>query len=497
MKLGRTGELHELDDLGVLPKEEWYKKMGDLIEAIGYEEYRNHIESSLKGIIKLMTASKRLDKRREIDRSNLINRRITEYVDSGEYKKIQLPPYKFYFYYSEKGRYLRGLILSISCLPDPILLKLLEDFAVKFPFATHNTSQGPTGLFTYDALEVFYRLGYPDGISYITNLKAKIKQTWAQKRFEKKLKDIAKEFKVSYEDIIEIGVSDYGFDSDHVFKKTLGSYEAHLSFPSLTKKELYWVDLRTGKQQKSIPKDLKESSPESLKYLKKHIKDIENQIVIYSKRLESYYLNSKVWNTKEWLERFIKHPFIGMIGKRLLWNLHVNDKITSVLYDSGGNFVDKNRKVINVLDYHVVSLWHPLLGENSDKDDVVKRAGSKISDQPFKQLGRETYGVNFIEDSLGIVLKKPTLSQLCKNRGWTSSSIHKLKIPSLKLEFELLLKEVNDGSRGMYSGSSHVEFKGIQIRRSKKEISPEEINKVVLSEVCRDLDLFISKSRLV
>ncbi|MCF6300723.1 MAG: hypothetical protein L3J52_06355, partial [Proteobacteria bacterium] len=85
-------------------------------------------------------------------------------------------------------------------------------------------------------------------------------------------------------------------------------------------------------------------------------------------------------------------------------------------------------------------------------------------------------------------MKKSILSQLCKSRNWTSSQIHKLKIDKENIIVQLILDDINDQSYGMTGGSENVILKDIEIKISKKIVSPEKINKVILSEILRDVD---------
>ena len=212
----------ETDDLGVMPKKEWYTSLQKLIEDYGYENYRIHAKETLESVIKLQAATEKLKRLKKIDNRKGIWKNTRDYILDIEWNTLVEGPTEFYFYCSEKGRYLKGMILSIGCIPDPILLKLIEKFAIECPFQVSGHSQAPMGLYVYDALEVFSMLEYPKSIPYIMNFKARIKQTWAQEKFDKYLQQIAKKQKIDFEEIIEIAISDYGFNHENIFEKELG-----------------------------------------------------------------------------------------------------------------------------------------------------------------------------------------------------------------------------------------------------------------------------------
>ncbi len=155
----------------------------------------------------------------------------------------------------------------------------------------------------------------------------------------------------------------------------------------------------------------------------------------------------------------------------------------------------KNSEPINIQDYESVRLWHPKHESNLSLESIKATFKKQPIQQPFKQIEREFYEADFIKQSKGSKMKKSVLSQLCKNRNWTSSENHTLKIARLNLTAQLLLKESNDDTRGKFYGSENVELGGVEIKIYKKEVSPSEINPVVLSEILRDIDLFINAAK--
>jgi len=184
-----------------LPGRRWYSDMEFLIEKCGREAYRHHVKESLNGLIKLQRAHNQIEEYMKQDRKSSLHRYTRDYIDNSSYGSINEPPTHYYFYYSEKGRYLKGMILSIICIPDPELLSLLEIFALECPFQFASTSQAPTGLYVYDALETFTQIHYKKGVPSIINMKLKIRGTWAQNRFAAALDKIAKLNGISLEEL--------------------------------------------------------------------------------------------------------------------------------------------------------------------------------------------------------------------------------------------------------------------------------------------------------
>jgi hypothetical protein len=49
-------------------------------------------------------------------------------------------------------------------------------------------------------------------------------------------------------------------------------------------------------------------------------KEIEGQLSAQRDRLESTYLKDRHWQYTPWLEHYIHHPLVGVLGKKLIWH---------------------------------------------------------------------------------------------------------------------------------------------------------------------------------
>ncbi len=72
--------------------------------------------------------------------------------------------------------------------------------------------------------------------------------------------------------------------------------------------------------------------------------------------IENLYLEEKYWDYKTWRERYLEHPLVGTIARRLIW--FFDDLTTVVWFD--GKLVDVDGGEINFSDDATVKLLHPL-----------------------------------------------------------------------------------------------------------------------------------------
>ncbi|HQW95076.1 MAG TPA: DUF4132 domain-containing protein [Saprospiraceae bacterium] len=479
----------KVDDLEKIPKQEWFDILSRLIEIYGYENYLQHLRFNLEGITKLQAGYNIVKRRIKIDERKGIRSYFWDHVDNPTNKKIYLDaPTHYYFYSSDKSRILKGLILSVACIPDPTILITIEKFAIECPFQVGSVSQAPTGLYVYDVLEVFSKISYPFSVQHIMNLKSRINQTWAQKRFDKYIAQIAKKQKVDLDKVIEIAISDYGFDNLNCFSKDLGNYLFRLSYKSGLKDETIWIDKVSNKTQKAVPKEIRDDQPEILKQIKTHLKDIENQIKTQLNRIEKLYYSDCSWDNDYWLRRYVQHPFIGIIAKEFYWTLSLNDTNIIAKIDENSQLTNVGGETFNPTEYTKVRLWHPLhntIGESPQE-----------SNQPFKQSKREVYTAKDLLTLDGKVLRRDILSQLCKSRNWTSSANHNFDIPGSDIKVALVVEDIMDGARTLGYTSANIIFRGIQFKSKKDDIDISKINPITLSEIIRDVYLFTAKSEL-
>ncbi len=73
-------------------------------------------------------------------------------------------------------------------------------------------------------------------------------------------------------------------------------------------------------------------------------------------RIENLYLEQKTWDFKTWRERYLEHPLIGTLARRLIWRF--DEMTTAIWFD--GKLVDSRGNEMSFFDDSQVELWHPL-----------------------------------------------------------------------------------------------------------------------------------------
>lgn len=163
----------------------------------------------------------------------------------------------------------------------------------------------------------FSELPYLDGITRLTTFRMKIKYPSVRTQIEKAIRNVAKAEGKSVNEIEELAVQDYGFDSNFKLEQKFGEYQAMIQLESGNSVVLSWQKDQ-GKLLKTVPKAVKDNFPEELKETKRLVKEIGTSLVTQKLRIESMFLDKREWDLKQWMGLYLEHNFLAYFGKRLI-----------------------------------------------------------------------------------------------------------------------------------------------------------------------------------
>ncbi|MFD9735586.1 DUF4132 domain-containing protein [Umezawaea sp. NPDC059074] len=326
---------------------------------------------------------------------------------------------------------------------------------------------------------------------------------------------------LSREEIEELAVPAYGLTEVGRAVVELGETKAVLAVVG-PKAVLSWRSA-AGKPVKSVPAAVKRDHAEELKELKASAKDLDKMLTAQAERLDRQFLARRTWAFGTWRERYLDHPLVGTLARRLLWTV---DGIScgyadGELRDLAGNPVPPGE----------VALWHPIGKETTEVlawREWLERHGIT---QPFKQAHREVYLLTDAERNTRVysnrfaahVLRQHQFHSLTAIRGWRNKlrlmvddtyppATRDLPHWGLRAEYWVQGDGEDYGGDTTESGSylrlrtDQVRFYPIDAPESHAHAwandnytTPEGVEPVpladvpalVLSEVLRDVDLFV------
>lgn len=348
----------------------------------------------------------------------------------------------------------------------------------------------------------------------LARLKAKVKLPSAQKSIAKALTTTAKKAGVSLEELEELSVPDFGFTAVGQRREVLGDAVAELIVLG-NQATLNWFTAE-GKPQKSVPKAVKDSHGEVLKDLKQTLKDIQELLPAQRDRLEALYLARKTWPLSDWRERYLDHPLVGTLARRLIWQFETDGSTTSGIWHDGHLVTVTGDSLENLPQDAIVSLWHPIAAA---PDTVLAWRTWLIEhqiQQPFKQAHREIYLLTAAEQQTHTysnrfaahIIKQPQYHALCNQRGWRDRlrmmnsyeydpSVKLLPSWNLRVEFwvtgigeDYAPDLTTDAGGYRYLSTDQVRFYPLDVA-NPAPLPLQDVPALAFSEVMRDVDLFV------
>lgn len=331
---------------------------------------------------------------------------------------------------------------------------------------------------------------------------------------------------LSREEIEELAVPAYGLTesgrAEHRFGEATAVLEAQGS-----RARLSWRN-EAGKVVKTVPASVRRDHADDLKDLKTAVKDIDKMLSAQTERLDRQFLARRTWSYAAWRERCLDHPLVGTLARRLLWTVdgttvgHAGGELRTLTDDP----VRTGREV---------RLWHPV--EHQPAEIVAWRDWLERHEitQPFKQAHREVYLLTDAERTTGTysnrfaahVLRQHQFHSLTAVRGWHDKlrlcvddeappAYRELPAWGLRAEYWISGDGVEYGVDTTESGSflrlrtDQVRFYPLDaphnsahccggeyrmwLRDGQDPVEPlplTDIPPLVLSEVLRDVDLFV------
>ncbi len=392
-------------------------------------------------------------------------------------------------------------------------------------------------------------------LGHLAMLRVKVKFAMAQKVLEKALDTTAARQGLPRDEIEEMAVPGYGLTEVGVMRTTLGEYTAMLRVArgeGASATRLTWVNPQ-GKAIKSVPAAVKRDFGDDLKEIKSAARDIAAMLPAQRNRIDNLFIEPKSWAMSTWRERYLDHPLIGTIARRLIWlfNDGCNKVAAAWLSDDPQVAPYGSGRLVRVdgspfepeESATTVSLWRPIEpdappGSTATRSDVTSWRlfyEARRIRQPFKQAHREIYLLTDAERQTRLYsnrfaanfLKQHQFHALCGQRGWTNRlrlfvddeypPAYRL-LPAWGLRAEFWIEGVDDtrvddfifdSGAYRYLSTDQVRFYPIGAAMNSAHASggpyrtdasgaPEhqpvpldQIPPLVLSEVMRDVDLFV------
>ncbi|HRQ74068.1 MAG TPA: DUF4132 domain-containing protein [Phycisphaerales bacterium] len=434
---------------------------------------------------------------------------------------------------------LKGLCWIAGTIESPDLARALGRLAIstyrKVP------GVGPRAVKVGNA--AVYALGRMPGeasLGQLAMLRVKIKFATAQKLIKKALAAKAERMGLHREEIDELGVPSYGLTDVGARTETMGDHTAELR---VERSGACTLAFRTpdGRARKSVPAAVKATHADDLKQLKAAAKDIASMLAAQRNRIDSLFLENRSWDAATWRERYLDHPLVGVVARRLIWRFapardgawdDAAPARSAIWLD--GSLVGPDGEPADLDQQGArVRLWHPI--EAGTEETLAWRRFLEEREivQPFKQAHREVYILTDAERATGTysnryaahVLRQHQFNALCAARNWRNTlrllvddefppASRTIRAHGLRAEFWVegvgggYGEDTNETGVFHHVTTDQVRFYPIEAAENLAHASGgayssgrehdatqpvplREIPPLVFSEVMRDVDLFV------
>jgi hypothetical protein len=403
----------------------------------------------------------------------------------------------------------RGLVWALAAQPDAEVTAALADAALACGRKIPGVGQRSPRLVNACVAALGEMPGL-EALEQITRLRARIRYVQVQGVIEKTLLAAATRRGMLPADLEELAVSTHGMDEPGVLRDELDGWRVEVRLAG-GKAGTIWT--RDGRTQKSSPAALKEAHGDELRALKRAAAEMEHAFSAQRARLESIPLWERSLPYPAWRERYLDHPLLALLARRLVWRFETDGRAVAGAWLAGMLVDAEDRPLEGLGDQTRAGLWHPVAstpGEAQAWRGWLDRHGVT---QPFKQAHRETYHLTPAELDTAThsnrfathVLRQHQMAALARSRGWQvgllgsydAGTVPTLRVPGHGgLEAELRVDPIENRALGGPPVAPFVTTGWVRFYRDKVPVRLEEVPPLVLSEVMRDVDLFVGVSSI-
>ncbi|WP_404957263.1 DUF4132 domain-containing protein [Streptomyces sp. 147326] len=377
------------------------------------------------------------------------------------------------------------------------------------------------------AVNSLARLDGEAALAELARLGSRVTYKGTLKLIDAALETRAAALGLSREEIEELAVPAYGLTEVGKAEFRVGEAIALLEVRG-NKAALTWSNA-TGKRVRAAPAAVRRDHAEELKDLKGLVKDIDKSLSAQAERLDRQFLARRTWAYGQWRARYLDHPLVGTLARRLIWTVD----------GTAACFADGALRTLTgapVTGGATVELWHPVAAVPAEVVAWREWLERHAVTQPFKQAHREVYLLTDAERRTRTysnrfaahILRQHQFNSLAAVRGWRnklrlcvdgSAPPATRELPQWGLRAEYWIEgegqeyglDTTDAGTYLRLRTDQVRFYPVDAPQNwastygggyamwpedgrRRHVDPLPLDRIpalVLSEVLRDVDLFV------
>lgn len=261
------------------------------------------------------------------------------------------------------------------------------------------------------------------GVPYLARILARTKYPKIRAKIDAALNDAAERAGLSRAALDELIVPTHDLDAHGEVAYPLGGGRAVIALTGNRDTEIRWMTAE-GKTVKS-PSTAMKADKAMLKAVKEAAKEIEADLGTQVVRLQRLWLDDRSWPAAEWRERYLEHPLLRALSRRLIWWVERDGRQTAAM-PSDGTLTDVTGRAVDI-EEATIRLWHPIEDDVAGVHAWRDRIEALEVVQPFAQAWREVYCLTDAERATatysnrwaGHILKQHQAMTLARVNRWT------------------------------------------------------------------------------
>lgn len=377
-------------------------------------------------------------------------------------------------------------------------------------------------------------IGTAEGVRGLVRLRSKLRHATMLSHLNATLALTAAAMGLTTVEAEELVAQDYGLDTHHRRKEALtDDFAVVLSITGSGQAVIHYED-RNGTVSNKLPASVRNATgcETLLRNARSDAKQLSADMSTHRQRLEGSWLTGQTWSWKAFEERWLCHPVLGWLARRMIWMVAEPDGTikTCLIRDDGTLCGPDGKEIPSLPPEALLSLWHPL--HSKDQKTITQWRATleqlKVT-QPIRQAWRETYTITQAEQESSPasyryarrILSQAQVVEVGRQKQWrirtltghlpsSESAPWSLRIPAHGIYADLRTGGVGehftpDGSLVFsYVMTDRIRFCVLQDegdwqydggRKLKETTTPVRLGSVdpiVFSEVMRDVDLMVS-----
>ncbi len=320
--------------------------------------------------------------------------------------------------------HLRTLIYLSDDLDPQILGPKLVHYALKHCYVTEPGSGIKAEKIGNACLTTLAALPAGAGVPYLARILARTKYPKIRAKIDDALNAAAAAVGLSRNELDEMTVPDHGLDRDGLLRTAIADGEAVIRVVG-TDVEIAWYG--PGGKQLKAPSVAMKSDKDLLNEIRANAKELSADLSIQPLRLQRQYLCSRSWSAQIWRDRYLNHPLMRTLVRRLIWWVSCTDgqKVAAIADNAGDAMHDVNGAVVR-LDGATIEPWHPIEATVEQVAAWRDRLEALEVTQPFAQVWREVYTLTDAERATvtysnrwaAHILRQHQAMTLARINGW-------------------------------------------------------------------------------